>query len=111
MTLGKLRAFDFTRLFVAAFALIYISGYTVEFAYYNFNGITNMSGDVLKLKYIYTGIVFVLFFLVLILPVAMYDVDARTHVSAKAQGGTTILRYTLLPVRLLRVTILNLIIF
>lgn len=46
--------------FVAAFALTYISGYLIEFLYYASFGIVDSAGDIFKLKYIHTGIIFLI---------------------------------------------------
>jgi hypothetical protein len=46
--------------FIAVFALAYISGYLIEFLYYGSLGIVDAAGDIFKLKYIQTGIMFLL---------------------------------------------------
>jgi hypothetical protein len=54
--------------FVAAFALIYISGYFVDFLYYSSIGIEGAGTDLLKLKYLQIGINFLVLFSIIIVP-------------------------------------------
>ncbi|HEU0084072.1 MAG TPA: hypothetical protein VFQ87_14490 [Bradyrhizobium sp.] len=44
--------------FTAVFAISYVSGYLIEYLYYASLGIVDTGGDIFKLKYIQTGIIF-----------------------------------------------------
>lgn len=55
--------------FIAIFALIYITGYLVDFFYYSARGVIDPGADILKLKYIHIGINFFILFLIVTTPV------------------------------------------
>ncbi|MGO8955728.1 MAG: hypothetical protein ACLPWS_13755 [Rhodomicrobium sp.] len=108
----KSGVFDFTKWFAAWFALVYVSGYIIEFTFYSVNGVTTMSGDVLKLKYVHTGIVFILFFSIVTVPFVLYDTDTRATFGVQVQGlYKYINRFVISPIRVVRIILFNLIIF
>jgi hypothetical protein len=65
--------------FIAVFALTYVSGYLIEFLYYASIGIVDPSSDILKLKYIQTGIHFLLFLLFTAVPIFIFL--GRSHMN------------------------------
>ena len=56
----------FPRWFIAMFALIYVSGYLIDFFYYASLGITDSGSEPLKLHYIQIGLVFLLGYVTLV---------------------------------------------
>lgn len=56
----------FPQWFIAIFALIYISGYLIDFFYYSLLGITDPGSEPLKLHYIQIGLVFFLGYMIIV---------------------------------------------
>ena len=52
--------------FTAIFALIYISGYLIDFFYYGYLGITDTGSEPLKLHYVEIGLVFMLGYMIVV---------------------------------------------
>ncbi len=71
---GLLAARHLPQWFVAGFAVVYVSGYLIDFYYSSALGVTENGGDLLKLKYIQVGLNFILFLLILSGP-SFFDIQ------------------------------------
>jgi hypothetical protein len=68
-TPAKLSAIsNFPQWFGAIFALVYLSGYLVDFFYYSSRGVVDIGGEVLKLHYVHIGLEFIIACVVVVAP-------------------------------------------
>src|SRR6202162_6025750 len=83
--------------FIAIFSLSYVSGYLIEFTYYGSFGILDAAGEIFKLKYIQTGIIFLLLcaivgvYTILVLGTPRFNAPIRQAV----RGGIYVPRWSI----------------
>lgn len=72
--------------FVAVFGVVYLSGYLIEFFYYSSLGITDAASEILKLKYVGTGLTFFVLLLIIAIPTMVIFGRASLHVAVPTTG-------------------------
>ncbi len=72
--------------FVAVFGVVYLSGYLIEFFYYSSLGITDAASEILKLKYVGTGLTFFVLLLIIVIPTMVIFGRASLHVAVPTTG-------------------------
>ena len=92
------------RWFIALFALTYITGYTISFLFYSGMGIPANGSSVLKLQYIYIGIIFFMFASTFVVPFYLSALSRKQIDAAMArqrEAGRLMSYSTLLGVGML----------
>lgn len=64
--------------FIAIFATIYLCGYSIEFFFYSYFGINDADSELLRMKYIETGVEFLILYLIIFLSLFFHVLNFRT---------------------------------
>jgi thiamine transporter ThiT len=78
--------------FIAGFAVVYLSGYLIEFFFYSSIGVFDAENDALKFKYIQVGISFILTFVLLGAP-GFFLFMARRRLAEEVAESNDVFRY------------------
>ena len=66
--------------FIAIFATIYLCGYSIEFFFYSYFGINDADSELLRMKYIETGVEFLILYLIIFLSLFFHVLNFRNNV-------------------------------
>jgi hypothetical protein len=72
--------------FAAIFGAVYLSGYLIEFFYYSSLGITDATSEILKLKYVGTGLTFFVLLLIIAIPTMVIIGRASLPIAVPTTG-------------------------
>jgi hypothetical protein len=90
--------------FAAIFGAVYLSGYLIEFFYYSSLGITDAASEVFKLKYVETGLTFLILLLIIVVPTIVLFGTLRANLDTPAVTKHTTIYLAPWPVSM---TIIN----